>query len=132
MNTTLARIAVALTLLATGAGVRAGATVRIQQEALVRAYPAANCSYCHTFDSDHMVRRAAREGLKVRSLECRMCHGAHLRTGPRVLNARGLWLLERKQRLGTARVDVFWLAEYPEPAPPDPRPRRAPPAKRVP
>jgi hypothetical protein len=122
VKTTLARIAVALTLLPTGAGVPAGATVRIQQEALARRYPAANCSYCHTFDSDHMIRRAAQQGLNLRSLQCGMCHGPNLRMGSRLLNARGLWLRERKRRLGSARVDMFWLAEYREPASADTRP----------
>jgi hypothetical protein len=90
----------------------AWATVRLGQEAVSLRYPAANCSYCHTFDSEHMKKRAAAVGLKVRGLECAMCHGPNLRTGPGILNDRGAWLRARKQRLRAPRVDAAWLSDY--------------------
>jgi hypothetical protein len=90
----------------------AWATVRIGQEAVSLRYPAANCSYCHTFDSEHMKKRARDAGLNVRSLECAMCHGPNLRTGPRILNERGSWLRARKRRLHAPRVDAAWLDDY--------------------
>jgi hypothetical protein len=48
----------------------------------------------------------------MRRLECALCHGTALRTGPRILNARGAWMRARRQRLKTPRVDAAWLAEY--------------------
>jgi mono/diheme cytochrome c family protein len=120
---------VALATLAAGARDPAWATVRIAREAVSLRYPAGNCSYCHTFDSDHMRQRAKEAGLAVRGLECAMCHGHELRTGARVLNLRGLWLLGRKRKLGAPRVDPAWLSEFRAPAT-VPRPSPTPPAKR--
>jgi mono/diheme cytochrome c family protein len=102
----------AVVLVAAGAAAPARATVRIGQEAVSLRYPAAKCSYCHTFDRDHMRKRAVDAGLKVRALECAMCHGPNLRTGPRILNDRGAWLRARKRRLRASRVDAAWLADY--------------------
>jgi hypothetical protein len=65
----------------------------------------------------------------VRGLECGMCHGHELRTGSRVLNLRGLWLLGRKRKLDAPRVDPAWLTDYREPVPARPRPSPTPPAK---
>ena len=92
-------------------------TVRIGQEAVALRYPAGNCSYCHTFDSEHMRQRARDAGLKVRGLECAMCHGTSLRTGPQILNARGAWLRARRRRLHAPRVDAAWLSDYNRPRP---------------
>ena len=104
-------LAATLVVLATAVG-PSWATVRIGQEAVSLRYPAANCSYCHTFDSQHMRKRAREAGLKVRSLECAMCHGPNLRTGTGILNDRGVWLRARKRRLHAPRVDTAWLSEY--------------------
>ena len=121
--------ALVLATVAPGAGDPAWATVRIGREAVSLRYPAGNCSYCHTFDSDHMRKRAKEAGLTVRGLECGMCHGHELRTGTRVLNLRGLWLLGRKRKLDAPRVDPAWLTDYREPVPARPRPSPTPPAK---
>jgi hypothetical protein len=121
--------AVVLATLAAGAQRPAWATVRIGREAVSLRYPAGNCSYCHTFDSDHMRKRARDAGLTLRGLECAMCHGHELRTGSRVLNLRGLWLLGRKRKLGAPRVDPAWLADYREPRAVVPRPSPTPAAK---
>ena len=107
----------AVVLVATIAIGPAWATVRIGQEAVALRHPAANCSYCHTFDSDHMRKRARDVGLYVRALECAMCHGPNLRTGPRILNDRGGGLRARKKRMRAQRVDPAWLTYYNRPRP---------------
>jgi hypothetical protein len=122
-------VVLALAILGAGALRPAWATVRIGREAVSLRYPAGNCSYCHTFDSEHMRKRAKDAGLTVRGLECGMCHGHELRTGPRLLNLRGLWLLGQKRRLEAPRVDPAWLTGYREPRAVEPRSRPAPPAK---
>lgn len=107
-------VSLAVLALATVAGMAsaARATVRIGQEAVALRYPAANCSYCHTFDSDHMRSRARKVGLSGKVLQCGTCHGPSLRTGPRILNERGSWMRTRRIRLKAPRVYSTWLADY--------------------
>ena len=107
---------------------RTTATIRIQQEALTLGYPAHNCSYCHVFDSDHMKERGKSQGIEVRTLDCYACHKGRLpKTGARLLNERGLFLLITKRHMGVDKVMASWLKTYraPSPAPssyPKPRP----------
>jgi mono/diheme cytochrome c family protein len=104
------------------AGARPGlATVALQEEATKAGYPAQNCSYCHSFDSDHMKARALQLGISTHN--CVACHGGKLpRKGPALFNPRGRWLLEEKARQKAERVDVTWLKAYVAPAA-TPKPR---------
>ena len=105
-------VRLAVLSLAVAAAIPAFSTTRIGEEAVAIGQPAQNCSYCHTFDSDHMRQRAREAGMHMRRLECGTCHGRALRTGVRILNDRGLWMRTRRLRLKTERVDVAWLADY--------------------
>ncbi|HET8646868.1 MAG TPA: hypothetical protein VFO85_15340 [Vicinamibacteria bacterium] len=114
MNRKTLLMAAALAL----AAVPALATIRIQKEAEGHGYPAANCGYCHTFDSNHMKEEAAKQGRSVRGLDCYVCHGRRLpKSGSWLLNERGLFLTRVKQQFRADRVDGAWLKNYREPAP---------------
>jgi hypothetical protein len=94
------------------------ATIRIQQEALTLGYPAYNCSYCHTFDSDHMKQRGKSQGIEVRTLDCYACHKSRLpKTGERLLNERGVFLLAAKRHMRADKVMAEWLKTYKAPSP---------------
>jgi hypothetical protein len=94
------------------------ATVRIQNEAIDQGFAAGNCSYCHTFDSDHMKNEAKKQNLVVRKLDCYACHGGRLpKKGAWLLNDRGLYLVNAKRHLSAERVNTEWLSSYKEPSP---------------
>jgi hypothetical protein len=96
----------------------AGATLRVQSEALERGFPSGNCGYCHTFDSDHMKNEAKKQNRVVRGLDCYACHGRRLpKKGAWLLNERGLHLVNAKRHLGAERVNAEWLSSYKEPRP---------------
>ena len=124
------RFAAGGAVLLAGTATRATATIRIQQDALTLGYPAQNCSYCHVFDSDHMKQRGKNQGIEVRTLDCYACHKGRLpKTGPRLLNERGLFLLVTKRHMGVDKVMASWLKMYrgPSPAPSsDPKPKPTP------
>lgn len=91
----------------------AGATLRIQEDAIKAGYPAQDCSYCHTFSSDHMLEKARQMG--VNNLNCGVCHGKKLpKTGEALYNGRGAWLVQRKLELKAERVEGAWLKDYVE------------------
>jgi hypothetical protein len=94
----------------------AAATVRIQKDAVALGFAAANCSYCHTFDSEHMMQQGADKGVRVQRLDCYACHRDRLpKDGPRLLNERGLFLSAAKRHLEAEKVDARWLKTYHEP-----------------
>jgi hypothetical protein len=101
----------------------AGATLRIQAEAVQAGYPAGNCSYCHTFDTDHMKATAGKQRLPAaRGTDCYACHGSRLpKKGTWLLNDRGLHLVRTKEHLRAERVTTEWLSSYREPKPARPR-----------
>jgi hypothetical protein len=118
------RVAVALLLLWP---VAARATTPVQKRAKDAGFPAENCSYCHSFDTDHMRERARSLGLQD-NLDCMRCHGSELpKMGAKLYNARGLYLVGRKIKARAREVDVKWLRDYVEKddqprAVPEPRP----------
>ncbi len=91
----------------------AEATLRIQDDAKQAGHPAEDCSYCHSFSSDHMREKARQRG--VNNLNCGVCHGRKLpKTGEALYNARGVWLVQHKLELKAERVDASWLKDYVE------------------
>lgn len=98
----------------------AAATTRIQKDAEAAGFAAAsNCGYCHTFDSNHMKDEARKAGLPMSGrLDCYACHGNRLpKSGPRILNERGLFLTAAKRQFSAEKVDAAWLKTYREPSP---------------
>lgn len=88
-----------------------GATPPLQKKAQALGHAASDCSYCHTFDMEHMRRKAHETG--VREMNCGVCHGKKLpKTGRELLNGRGNWLLDEKIRRDAKAVDPAWLREY--------------------
>jgi hypothetical protein len=115
-NENLLRLAASVAALFAFTAPRAAATVRIQQEAVSNGFPATNCNYCHTFDSDHMKDAAKKKGLS--RLDCLACHGRRLpKSGASVLNDRGRFLVAVRRHLRVDRVDGAWLKKYGDPAP---------------
>jgi hypothetical protein len=95
---------------------RALATIRLQREALGAGFPAANCGYCHSFDREHMQKKAREMGLNTTN--CMVCHGDRLpKSGADLMNDRGKWLLAEKTKRKAAVVDMVWLKTYVEPSP---------------
>jgi hypothetical protein len=118
------RLAASLAALFALTAPEAAATVRIRDEAVSHGFPASNCGYCHTFDSDHMKDEAKKKGLS--RLDCLACHGRRLpKTGASVLNDRGRFLVAVRRHLRVDRVDGAWLKKYGDPAPsPSPSPQK--------
>ena len=109
------RVRIALALLGLWP-VAALATTPLQKQAKEAGFPADNCSYCHSFDSDHMRERARSLGLED-NLDCGRCHGSRLpKMGAKLFNPRGLYLVGRKLAARTREVDVKWLKDYVEKA----------------
>jgi cytochrome c2 len=113
------RLAAGAAVVLVVAAVQATATVRIQQDAIALGYAnASNCGYCHTFDSNHMQDKAKEQGITVARLDCYACHRNRLpKAGPRLLNARGLYLTNAKSHFRADKVDAAWLKAYREPSP---------------
>lgn len=112
------RFAAGGAVLLAGTATRATATLPIQREALTLGYPARNCSYCHVFDSDHMKERGKSQGIEVRTLDCYACHKGRLpKTGARLLNERGRFLLNAKRHMRADKVRADWLKTYRDPSP---------------
>jgi hypothetical protein len=92
----------------------APATPPLENKAKQAGFPAENCSYCHSFDTDHMRERARSLGMED-NLNCMGCHGAKLpKMGAKLFNPRGLYLVGRKIKTRARQVDVRWLKDYVE------------------
>ncbi len=88
MKPTSVAVATVLVLAAVGSGV-ASANLTIIKKAKDAGYAATGCTYCHV---DKMPKKDAHEW-----------------------NARGKYLVERKQKEKAKDVDVNWLKDYKEP-----------------
>ena len=92
--------------------VGASATPPLQKQARAQGFAATDCSYCHTFDMEHMRKKGREAGIP--NMNCVNCHGKTLpRTGRGLLNERGQWLLDERIRRKVKAVDAAWLREYP-------------------
>lgn len=90
------------------------ATVRIETRARQLGYGTGDCSYCHTFDLNHMKGKVA-EQAGVASTNCQACHAKGLpKTGAALFNDRGKWLRLQKARRKAVVVDPVWLRDYQE------------------
>lgn len=123
-NGNVLRLAASLAALFVLAAPEAAATIRIRDEAVSHGFPASNCGYCHTFDSDHMKDEARKKGLS--RLDCQACHRGRLpKSGINVLNDRGRFLVAARRQFRAEKVDGAWLKSYREPsAKPSPSPRK--------
>ena len=85
------------------------ATPPLQKKARALGFAVADCSYCHSFDMEHMRKKALEMGLP--NTNCAFCHGNKLPKN--LFSERGKWLLDEKIRRKAKAVDVAWLREYP-------------------
>src|SRR5262245_7735311 len=103
-------------MLATWMAGPASATPPLLAKAKEAGYPATDCSYCHTFDMNHMRDKAREAGIS--NMNCQLCHGRQLpKQGDALFNSRGRYLRSEKERRKQSTVDVAWLAGYVQPSP---------------
>jgi hypothetical protein len=115
-------LAVLFLALASG---RSWATPPLERRAKEAGYPAADCQYCHAFDTKHMEDKAREMGLSP--MNCGACHRGSLpKSGKDLFNERGRWLLGEKARRHAKEVDVLWLKDYRVDASPRPPATPAP------